>query len=224
MTEINLKEWDLKLPNHFSMLIYGSRRCGKSTICKHIIESNKLNDKYDHIICMSKNKDTLNDMSEYISGDLFFNEFNSQILLNTCKVSEDLEYKGNTKTFLIILDDVNGKDSKYDEHVNNVYSMGRHMNISIIWITQHITNINPSNRNNSDIILIGRMNTSTEKKQVMDHFLMGTRDEDMDNNKTDNKVYRILIKKYTENFKFIVIDNTTSTNDFNDVIKHVRKN
>jgi hypothetical protein len=221
MTEIKLEEWNLDLPDNFSMLVYGSRRAGKSTMVRYIVESNNLNDKFDHIVCISTNHDTLNEMSEYISGNLQYSEFNPTVLKNLCKISEECEVNNKAKKFLIILDDINN-DARNDKTINNIYATGRHFNASIIIISQHVTSLSPNTRNNSDIILIGRVNTAIEKKCIIENFLLGARDEDTNMTESEYKFYRRLIKKYTSNFNFIVIDNTTMTNEFDDMIKYVK--
>jgi AAA+ ATPase superfamily predicted ATPase len=221
MSDIKLKIWNLKLPDHFSMIIYGSRRCGKSTIARYIFEKNNLNEKYDFIICMSKNNDALSFMSEYVSSKFFINRFDGQMIKNIIDISQHLEKKAIHKNFLIILDDTNCNEAKNNEALKDIYSMGRHLNCSIIWMTQHVTNISPDSRNNGDLYIIGNMQNAIEKKTLIENFFMGLRDEDDALKESEYKFYRQLIKKYTCNYKFIVIDGTSLNNEFYDKVKYI---
>lgn len=222
MSEINLEKWDMTLHDDFSMAVYASRRSGKSTLVRYIFESNDLNQKFDFIICISKNQDALDYMSEFVSGDLFFDKFDKNVIKQIVEISKELEMNQTEMKFLIILDDTNCNEAKNDETLNDVYSMGRHLGISIIWITQHVTNLSTTMRNNSDYLLIGRCGTATEKKAIIDNFLMGSRDEDVENGKSEHHFYRELIKKYTKDYTFIVVIPTSQSTDFKDVVQFIR--
>jgi hypothetical protein len=222
MSEKKLKEW---IPNFegvdfFSMIIIASRRSGKSTLVKYIIEQGKLIEKYDYFIVLSENDDSLDYLSNFIPGNLFIKNFEADIIDNLVQVSEKLELEMNAKSFLMIIDDMTGNDIKYNLIMTKIYAMGRHLRIGIIWLSQQMKILSTTSRNNSDYILIGRSSNAKERYNLINDFLNGTLDDDFE--KSNLSFYRNLLKEYTKNYGFIVIDNTIQDHNFDDTIKYIR--
>lgn len=224
--KINLKEWDSieKLKNNFfSIICFASRKSGKSELIKCIYEQCNFGDEYDHVIVMSECMDTLDFFSNFVHGNLFFNEFSSNYIQNIISQSEKLEFENNKKKFLLIIDDVVGNTIKYSEVMQRIYAVGRHYRISCILICQKLTLINTAVRNNSDLILIGRSKTAQEKKSIIENLLDGVIDKNDIKNygmSTKDEFYNTLLKEHTSDYNFIVLDFLDQKNiEFDEVVK-----
>lgn len=223
---INLDKWDpiMSLKNKlFSMVITGSRREGKSYMIKHIYEKCNFGNEYAFTIVFTENADNMDYMSEYISGDLFFKEFDPDIIERIKKLNYAFEVKGIKKKFLIIIDDC--LDTKNDLSMKKLYAMGRHENISIIFSIQKTTLIDTTCRNNSDLILITRSKSANEKKSIIDNFMKGTAEEDDMKGMSEDKFHRLLLKDTCKDYQFLVLDYTNNkSNNFNDIVKIYKAN
>lgn len=220
MEDLKLKQFNAKLKKDFSMLIYGSRRSGKSTLLKYMYELNKLGERYDHVICFSENTDALDDMKTFVHGNLFFDKFDSAVLHRAIILSKKYEDIDKPKKFLILCDDT-GSLCRNDENIQKIFIYGRHMGMSIIILSQHYSFLSADSRNNADYLIIGRSNSGLEKKAMIDNFLIGSRETDLIKD-SEYGFYRKLLNKYTENYKFLVIDCTSNNNSFHSVVKYIR--
>lgn len=210
----------------FSMLVFGSRRTGKSELVKYIYNYLDLGEEYDFIVVCSLSPSTLDFFSNFVHGNLFFNYFDENIIENIIRQSTRLEADGTPKKFLCIFDDCIGNNLKNSEAMTKLYATGRHYRISVILIAQKITFVNTSVRNNSDIIFIGKTKSALEKEAVIKNFLDGIADhtEIEKFGYTQNRIfYMDLLKEGTANYKFIVIDNMEEkSTDFDVIVKSIR--
>ena len=213
---IKLSEWSpVMTTDYVSMLFIASRRSGKTELCKYILKESKMIDDYDYTVVMSESQDTLDSFSDIVSGDLFFDKFDPQIIDNLIAVSEKQEVDGKKKSFLLIIDDIVNNDMKHAEVMKKTFCIGRHYSISVIIISQKMSLISTTSRNNADLIFIGKSNSSAERIAIIDNLLLGLRDTDGSGSQlSDRKFYFDIIKKYTANYNFIVLDNTTMSNEF----------
>jgi len=213
MKKIILKDWQNveKLKNNFFAIIcFAPRKSGKSQMIKYIYEKCKMGEEYDHIVVISESPDSMDHYSNFVHGNLFFTKFDARILENLIKQSQNLELEGKPKKFLLILDDTIGNDMKNNNSMMEIYAIGRHNRISCILITQKLTLINTTVRNNSDVILIGRTTNAGEKKSIIDNLLDGLADDEEIEKygyKSSEKFNKTLIKQNTTDYNFIVIDN-----------------
>ena len=84
---IKLSEWSpVMTTDYVSMLFIASRRSGKTELCKYILKESKMIDDYDYTVVMSESQDTLDSFSDIVSGDLFFDKFDPQIIDNLIAV------------------------------------------------------------------------------------------------------------------------------------------
>ena len=95
-----LKKWKLKpILNGklFSMLIIGSRRSGKSYMVRHLWNLADFNNYYDHVIIFCNSNDVIEYYSEFVSGSLFFKEYDEEIIKRIMQLSEHYKTKGKPK-------------------------------------------------------------------------------------------------------------------------------
>lgn len=203
----------------FSMLIAGSRNTGKSYLLRDIFKKCELNEHYDIIMTFSKMDDTLEFYKQFIASNLFFNKYDEEIIKNTYQIIKEEREYGREFKYLIIFDDCVGKDTRNNEQIMELYNMGRHMGISVIFITQRLKLAGVDIRDNSDFIFITKTKSAEEKKIIIDVLLSGTADEDELNGLTEKKFYNQLIKNTCINYNVIVIDTTDhNASKFNEIV------
>lgn len=219
----------MKLKNKFfSLICFASRKSGKSELIKFIYEMLDLGHEYDHVAVFSNSDESLDFYSEFVHGELFIKNFDEARIQSIINESEHLESDGRKKKFLVIFDDVIGGNIKYSVKVAELYAIGRHYGISCIWITQQVTLLNTTVRNNSDIILIGASKGAREKQSIVDNFLDGLAD-DTDMEKygftSAKKFYYSLLRYNTAEYHFIVIDYLSNrSNSFDDLVFRIKAN
>jgi AAA+ ATPase superfamily predicted ATPase len=219
MSEINLKELDFNDGDYFTVTIFGARRSGKSTLLKYIIQKYNLTAKYDNYLIISENDDVLNTMKEIIPADKkdFVNGYNDELINNLMATSDLLRKKGIHKTFLLIVDDVSSLQVKTGA-LRKIYMQSRHFKCSSFFLTQQITACGTTARSNSDYAIFGRTGSSYEDEMIYRHYLMGKKDV-----LGDEKHFCMnLIKKYTEDYSFLVIDSFQKKNNFYDRVKFIK--
>ena len=202
LEKFNYKEF-FKNNKNFSSIICGSRRSGKSYLVKYLFTKNKFNEKYDYIIIMC-NSSELEKYKEYVKGDLFFNIFDADVIDRIFLLSEYHKKNNEEKNFLIILDDSISNDQKFSEALNNIFTRGRHSNISLILTTQKLSMSSTISRTNCDIIFLGSAKSSMEKKAYITNFLYG--EIEFGEKINEEKTLIKLIKNYTLDYNFLVVD------------------
>lgn len=213
---------------YFSMICFASRKSGKSELIKFIYETLDLGEEYDHVAVFSNSDESLDFYSEFVHGELFIKNFDEARIQSIINESERLESDGKKRKFLVIFDDVIGGNIKYSIKTAELYAIGRHYGISCIWITQQVTLLNTTVRNNSDIILIGASKGAREKESIYNNFLDGLADDaDLESRGYTNskKFYYGLLKYNTAQYHFIVIDYLTNkSNSFEDLTYRIKAN
>ena len=139
----------MELSHPFSMIVAGSRKSGKTVFTKHILQYGKdlikpampkrimwvyakhQPDLLEELMSIDKN-------IEYVDG-----------------IPQDLESTFDRNVMnLIILDDMMDEASK-DERVSQLFTRGRHDNLSVIYLTQNLFHKNQRNISlNSDYIVV----------------------------------------------------------------------
>lgn len=216
--KILLKKFNInmfKKIKNFSCVISASRRSGKSELIKHIIKENKFNDIFDHIVVFCSTYDTMEKYQEIIKGDLFFTEYDENIINNMMMLSEKYKKKNKEKYYLIIFDDMINDVSKLNNNIISLFSKGRHYNFSVIFSTQKLSALSTCIRNNCDFFLFGLNKNNKEVMFILEEYLNGLANDKERDNIDEKKFYRTIVDKYTIDYNFIIIDYTNNkTNDF----------
>lgn len=216
--KITLKKWNpnkQKLP--FACLCIASRRSGKSYLIRYLYLKFWANE-FDVVISMCPT-DFADFYPSFLPGDLFYREYRPEVMEALMGMQEERIGNGEKPlSILVILDDCSDDREKYQSELQKIYTKGRHYNISIIYCTQATTLTGPTWRNNSDIILIGRANSSHERKNIVDNFLMGSADEEDLKGAKERPFFNALIKKNTADHNFIIINSDGKTGEFKDTI------
>lgn len=145
-----VKEYDFsKLPERFAILMCSQRRAGKTHLCKHLLYFVK--NRFDHAYLFSKTAFLQEDAYDFIPEQNKVAGFDYQRLADIVQNQKKLkEYnlklpKDQRKNIevLIILDDVIAdkavRAGPGGAVINELFTNGRHCNISIICISQSIS-------------------------------------------------------------------------------------
>jgi hypothetical protein len=123
--------------------------------------------------------------------------------------------KEKRKHIMVVLDDLLGdRSAKNSELIVYAYAISRHINISPILISQvgnHI--LTPTIKNNSERIFLSRLNRGQ---------LIGLWETSITN--IDKNEFVSLVEHINKDFNFIVIDNTSQSNNPEEFISVVRAN
>lgn len=202
---MELRTWDpskVELP--FSGLIIGSRRSGKSHAIKYLY-TRYWADKFDTVCVMCATDINGQFYQSFIASKLFFTCFKSNVIesIQLCQ-RERVKNGDEMLDILIIIDDCSDSYEKFQSKLQEIYTKGRHYNISIVFSTQATQLTSPVWRNNSDIVMIGKQRGANARKLVTDNFLEGLSDDLVGSE--EKKQNRELISKYTKDHGFLVLD------------------
>lgn len=153
-----------KFEPNFNMIISGITSSGKTNCLRNIMFL--LKDKFDYGLIFSPTCKVNNDY-DFIDPAFRFEKFNENKIKKLIKIQKELKQKDITKRAFIILDDFINMETNTNDTLNTqysvlseLYSRGRHFNISTIMICQHLKSCSPIIRSNSQIILITKINDS----------------------------------------------------------------
>ena len=183
---------------NFSLLnnrigLLGKTNSGKSQLLKYMLMKEK--HKFHKIFVISPTESVLKFYSDIVPQNQIFHNFSDEWISSLLKKLTDYK-KNNDKKFnvLLILDDV-GSDCHNSKELARIFTMGRHLNISIILTMQFLYQVPPVCRTNFSYLACGQMNRlSTEL--LSEEFLMGC---------VDKKEFLQMYHNSSKNFNFFVI-------------------
>lgn len=191
--------------SHYSMIILGSSRSGKTTKIKKIIE--EIEHKYDLIFVFSN---SLNDpiynfidyseKSKYIS--LF--DYDAEIIKDIFNLQRAVK---NIYNILVLFDDCVSNSSKQSDALMNIFIRGRNSGISIIFSSQSPVLIGKIGRTNSNYVVICKNNSPLIIETIIENFISHQIkiDENISKRNRDT-FYKDYISENTQNYKAIVLD------------------
>lgn len=152
-------------------LIIGKTKSGKSELLRYLLTP--IRPEFQKIFVFSGTEKVNSFYKKFINPNCIYNEFNSkflQILINkiTDMKMQDTNYN---KKILLIFDDV-GTDITDNKELQKLFTMGRHLNISIVVLLQYLSQVKPVIRDNASYILIGQQNAHSVEL-LADNFLNG---------------------------------------------------
>lgn len=188
----------------FSAIVSASRESGKSYLVRHFLKS-ILVQNFDVFVVFCGSPTQLDEYKEILPGSLFFDEFRPEVI-SSIEASQNKRHAENKPMLrvLMIMDDCVGYKEKNSDEIMQSYTRGRHINTSIIFITQNITLCNTHWRTNSDYLFILKNNAASAKNFLAKELLDGIEDEDIlmeyvpENKTTSQKMYLYLLNKYAK--------------------------
>lgn len=189
-----------------SMVISAPRRSGKTHLIRNILHTMGIYCKWDLIILYSETA-LFNADYAYIPDRFKFDHYDSEHLGQIIKQQSDnmIQYKKQKMKgkkppkILIILDDcISGSKIMYDENIAKLYTLGRHLKISVIFLTQHLNALSPKIKKNSDVLIFFRNPDVEQTKELQDKYMHLFNDD-------KKKIADIIDKIYDEAYKCIVV-------------------
>jgi hypothetical protein len=177
--DFDIDYFGFELPDDaYSGIVVGKRRTGKSVWTKDFVAKSK--DRYDEIYVFTKTK--INDwyqgwLHECYVYEGYQPETANQIFQRALQ-KEHAYRKGRSSKrarILVICDDLlsDAKYHKNDDTLVALYTLGRHVDISVLYLTQKFKGLPPIFRDNADIVVCFNMFNSNEAKQLAEEFLGG---------------------------------------------------
>jgi hypothetical protein len=179
---------------NFSMLILASRGSGKSYLTKYLLEYH-LRDKYDLFVVISDSDDELENYKEILPGRLFFNDFKPELITNLIEMNKKRLQEGKPLLqVLFVFDDKISNKMKYNDELLQLFTRGRHVGISIVFISQSHAFASAAWRNNSDTIIVLKQNAKQARDAINDNILIGSLDAP--DNVNEKKYYMNVMRNY----------------------------
>jgi hypothetical protein len=179
---------------NFSMLVLASRGSGKSYLTKYLLEYH-LRDKYDLFVVISDSDDELENYKEILPGRLFFNDFKPEIITNLIEMNKKRLQEGKPLLqVLFVFDDKISNKMKYNDELLQLFTRGRHVGISIVFISQSHVFASAAWRNNSDTIIVLKQNAKQARDAINDNILIGSLDAP--DNVNEKKYYMNVMRNY----------------------------
>ena len=175
------------------IILCGKTNSGKSVLLKHMLQKEK--NKFNKIFVISPTEQVLKFYSDIVPENQIIHEYSDEWVTDLLKRLTTYK-KNNDKKFstLLILDDV-GADAHNSKALNKVFTMGRHLGISIIITSQFINQLPLTSRTNASFVCCSQMNKASIDILV-DEYLMGP---------VEKKDFIKMYHDSTRDFHFFVI-------------------
>ena len=186
---------------------FARRNSGKSFLLRYLLSNEK--HSLDKVFCICPTESVNRFYSDLIPEDCIFDKYDDVwVGLLITRLTEQYKKSNKKPKILLILDDCISDASRFQNSPNleKVLTRGRHIGLSVMITTQHVTGIPPIVRINLDYIFCGQMNRHSVEI-LSDEFLAG----DLD--KTE---FIKLYNKSTRDYSFFVI-NASSVEDNSDL-------
>lgn len=217
---MELRNFDIKRIQEkvwVNILVLGKRNSGKSTILNDILSHQaKL---FSLVIAMSGSekmngfyKKRLPEM--FVYDDVYVNKIRDLVSRQEKFIqkvgSNHSKYRGCDTSAALILDDcIHNKEWTKDESARYLSYAGRHVKMAVFIASQELMALPPGMRANFDYVFISRMDNADELAKVRKTFFACI---------PDKKTFDYVFNKYTDDYKFIVVDCVTKSTDPHDKI------
>jgi hypothetical protein len=206
---MQVQQWNPNFPldkdrrTNFAAIFIAKRKSGKTHLINHFINDYLWN-KYD-IILVFTNAAGVDEYREFIDTPYIFPEFRPDIVDIVRQANAQCENRVNV---LVIMDDSCSRKQKFDQTILDMYTKGRHDNISIIYSVQDGSLVDNVWKENADFIFMFGGGTARTKAYIVDNILAGMIQElDFDSVRAERAFYRQLYRQITaERYRIVVAD------------------
>ena len=159
---------NMDLTGHISICIIGNSNSGKSVLCKRIIQEmykpNSGNRRYSKICLLSPSWKFQKSLWGFLPEEFCYSDFDLDDKCNELYEDQNQRFENglSPRNILIIADDVYGHSTtKNAGGLAKIFCQGRHVNISIIVISQHLAGLlSPVIRSNTHHFIVGKLSDS----------------------------------------------------------------
>lgn len=187
-----------------TILVVAKRNSGKSQLIRYLLLLNI--NRFDKVFLICPTEAVHSFYSEIIDKKQIYHEYNEEFikkLIDTMTRANSNKPDKERQQILLILDDCIS-----DEKLNNskpfelLFTRGRHINISIIFVSQYLKAvIKPVIRNNIDFCLFSQVNAQGLKLIFDEYNYNLSKDEFYD-----------LFQKATKDYGFLIVNNNSVKN------------
>jgi len=192
-----------KIPEYASIVLAGKRRSGKGVLTRDLVKNVISRKKIRNAYLFSPTSNIAQNPMNFVPEDNRYLELDLEVIDQIMKKQEALikdDPKGN-HAILIIIDDIVGSiNNKQKNVLNQLFILGRHLQIYLLYCVQSVKNeFTPTQRQNTDLIFIFNQSNFYNKEQLSLEYLSLNMDK-----KTGIK----LIDTFAVGHQALVISNT----------------
>ena len=201
----------VKVP--FAMAVASKRNTGKTLLVSALIQNLIATRKIDVALVMSQTVHVNDDYAAVVPPRMrqpFSEDVIKKLMDKQASTPKEKRVKENK--ILLVLDDVlSDKDAERSRFIKRLYTLGRHYDINVVLISQ-TSNValTPAIKQNADYLLYSRLN----------RYQLATLWESITN--MDKRDFIRYSEENNKNFTFLVVDNTSQSNDPDDFLLKVR--
>lgn len=164
----------------FTMCIVGPRNRGKSLLIRNLLLREDLLKKTfkkpNYIVIISPNIDVNGDFDEVDGPNVYkYDHYNPAIVDHLMSSqAKIIKEKGRKKCpeILVILDDVLDSGAlNFHSAIEKIFSRGRHVNINLILVSQHLNRISRTMRLNNDYFIFFMPNNMSELTDFLEQYV-----------------------------------------------------
>jgi len=208
-TRLELKKFDMSRITHDKICVFiGKRKTGKSFCVRDLLYNVR---DIPCGIVMSATEKANSFYSSHVPNIFIHDEWNSSVVDNLLDKQRRALTSGRKKfdTFIILDDLMYDKRWIADKGVSEIFMNGRHYKILFILTLQYALGIPPALRANVDFVFVFKENVISNRKRVWEHYcgVIPT-----------FKQFNEIMDACTEDFKCLVIDNSSTSNVIGDCV------
>jgi deoxyadenosine/deoxycytidine kinase len=171
--------------------------------------------KFHKIFVFSGTEEVNNFYKKFIDSKCIYNKISVkwfETLIN--KMIELSMNNEKLPNILIIFDDFGGDKFLESQMLENIFTKGRHINISVVVILQYLKSVPPIIRCNTSFIICGQVNYASVKI-IAEDFLNGC---------ISRKEFYKMYTENTSNHNFLIINNNSvkNPNDINEIYSTIK--
>jgi hypothetical protein len=191
------KKFELVLPENggYSIGLIAASRAGKSTLMKYLYRK-YFSDQITLMFSQNSHADIYKDLSKKV---IVSTQYFPDLIRDMHTLNHELD---NKFKFLVISDDYVGPEIKNDREITKLLTIYRNANMSSIMSFQGRVLVSSVGRNQFNLLMIGKQNTSQEVENVIKEVLRGYMPEGL----TIKEMVRFFIKATAPIGQFFVLD------------------
>ena len=198
-----------KIDSNRILLFIGKRNTGKSTLVKDIMYYNK---NIPIGLIMSPTEESNGFYRKMLPDIFIYNDYDPGAVEKLIKRQKRAvkKKKPHPDAFLLLDDCMyDSKKITKDTNIRYIFMNGRHVKLMLYLTMQYCMDLSPDLRANIDYIFVLRENILANKEKIYKNFfgIFPTFD-----------IFNQVMNKCTENFECLVLDNTSRSNNIEDVV------